>query len=398
MEIYFWFRKSSVSETQGTISCVVKIDGVESQPFSTKIKTEKEYWSAKEQCFIGKDSAIKEQIKENIKANLMLNYKQLLLKNNHRQLHPDEIKNEFLKSKKAVTIVKKAVTMVEAMEEYMKERKASVDSKNLSKNSYLQYKMRKSLVQRFLSELRIIDLPCKKFNQEIIDELESWMLEKQLKRSYISGIMGFIKFVQKFAKKKNLIKKLPLEYYKIQNAKKAIPVVVESNDLQIMSDFIFPKKQQEVCDAWLFCAETSLSFVDYINLRNEMLRYDDGIYWIAKARNKTDELQQIPLSERAVKLLFKYGNKLENLPKYKYHTARIHLIKITKILKKNFPDNNWERTITWHTSRRSCANVMLNDKEMGELTIASVMGWSSTNPLKRYARINKKRIAKEFFV
>ena len=35
---------------------------------------------------------------------------------------------------------------------------------------------------------------------------------------------------------------------------------------------------------------------------------------------------------------------------------------------------------------------------MREITIAQIMGWSTTKPLKIYARINKNAIVKEFFV
>lgn len=391
MEIYFWYRKSTKSPDVGTISCVVKIDGVESSPFSTKIKTEKKNWNAGEQCFEGKDSSMKELYKENIITSLRIIHRRLMQKRAGEQLHPDDVKNLFLSEKNVVRKPKVVIEFLKVAEEYIKHRTTLLESGNIAENTIKTYNVRRNNIERFLIATNRRRLSIKDFDEQLADEYVYYLLRQERQKSYIVGIIEFIRAVGDYAVRKKYMKKALLEKFIIKLPKPKIPVVLEPHEVRMIENAEFEPKLQPFVDAWLFCQETSLAYTDYHSLKNNMLIEDDeGKFWIDKERNKTKELQQIPLSDKALRILEKYEFKLENLPHFVPSTANRYIKKIAKKL-------GIEKHLVFHTSRKTFAHHNLNYKMAREITIANMMGWGSTAPLKIYARINKNAIKKEFF-
>lgn len=390
MEIYFWFRKSTTSNLHGSLSCVIRIDGIESVPFSTKIKTEKKNWNAKSQCFEGKGSATKEHAKESLISRLFQIHRELLSEKNGEQIFPDDVRIRHIELSEKTQ--KTPSGFVDVLNKYLENQTKLAKSGAMEMNTIKTYGVKINCITKFLKSINKSKISCKDFDDYMADAFEHHLLIAGRKQSYINSCIIIIATAQKFAHKKRWINTKPLDGYKCKVVKKETPVVLEPLEIQKIQNYKFEYPLERVADAWLFCQETSLAFSDYMGLLNDMISMDEqGHYWIEKKRKKTDELQVIPLSEKALEIISKYGGTLEQLPRFCAATACQSLKKILKLVgitKKN---------VTWHTSRKSWANNSLNYKEMSDVTIAKVMGWSSTAQLKIYARINKTAISRQFF-
>lgn len=390
MELYFWFRKSTTKDTKGTISCVIRIDGIECVPFSTQIKTEKKLWNSKQQCFEGKGSAQKEAILSAFIARIDTIYKQLFREKNGEQIFPEEIRDLHVVGKRKIK--KNPSSLKEVIKEFLKRQNELLAIGKKAKSTIQTYEVRINNIQKFLDEKNMNRILCKDFGDNEADEFQHWMLVGNHEQSYINNHIFFIKQIQKFAKKKKYINSIPLDDFEFERIKEKDPVVLEPTEIAKIKNFSFDRKLQLVVDAYLFCQETSLSYGDYMRLTSEMVTEDEnGIFWIEKEREKTDIVQYIPLSEIAKEILQKYENSVEKLPRFSPSHANTKIKEIAKIV-------GIEKKLVWHSSRKTWANNSLNYKNMNGRTIASIMGWTSLAPLKKYARLNKAAISKDFFV
>ena len=67
------------------------------------------------------------------------------------------------------------------------------------------------------------------------------------------------------------------------------------------------QRLQTVRDIFIFCCFTGLAFTDVKNLKKEhLVQADNGEWWIRKAREKTDNMCDIPLLDIPRLILEKY--------------------------------------------------------------------------------------------
>ena len=88
-----------------------------------------------------------------------------------------------------------------------------------------------------------------------------------------------------------------------------------SLNILLKKEFTIPRLQT-VRDIFVFCALTGLAFTDVQHLRYEHIIKDvNGEYWIRKAREKTDNMCDIPLLDIPRMILEKYKTHPECLKK-----------------------------------------------------------------------------------
>ena len=89
----------------------------------------------------------------------------------------------------------------------------------------------------------------------------------------------------------------------------------EELNILLKKEFTIPRLQT-VRDIFVFCALTGLAFTDVQHLRYEHIIKDvNGEYWIRKAREKTDNMCDIPLLDIPRMILEKYKTHPECLKK-----------------------------------------------------------------------------------
>jgi integrase len=83
---------------------------------------------------------------------------------------------------------------------------------------------------------------------------------------------------------------------------------LEDHELKILMERKFEIKRLAIIrDAFVFCCFTGLAFSDVKNLKTEHLALDnEGITWVRKRREKTNNMCNIPLMEVPMNILERY--------------------------------------------------------------------------------------------
>ena len=130
---------------------------------------------------------------------------------------------------------------------------------------------------------------------------------------------------------------------------------------------------------------TGLAYIDCYNLTKEQILKDDqGGFYIKRKRQKTKVMATIPLNDVALTILEKYNFKLPILTNQKFNS---YLKEIQDIcgLKKN---------ITCHVARHSAAVLLLNHG-VSLNTVSKVLGHSNVTMTQHYAKLLDKTIIAE---
>jgi site-specific recombinase XerD len=392
MQISYWFRKSeSKSNTQkGTIQAEIKIDGVKSPPFSTEITCERHNWDVQEKCFVGKNSSTREKALRNFELRMRQILSSLEEQSPNEFIHPKKIIEVHKHDKAQNRNLAKIFTMPDAIKFYNNLRSELAKSDKLSDETTDSDTKYSKNVLKFLKDTNRISKAAAGFDQAVMDEFVHWMNVRKMTPYYINRHIMYIKAVHKQAYKRDVIKYKPIQETKLLKVKQKLPVVLEPWEVERIYTYQFKESLQVVADAWIFCQETSLSYKDYYNLKNNNLEEDsDGVIWIILDRQKTGETQMIPLSQIALDIIQKYGIS-DQLPRRSNQTMNVNLKEIAKYC-------DIDKDLKFHTARKSFVHKALNYKGMRDVTIAQTVGWSDTKMLKYYARINREAIKKEFF-
>lgn len=135
--------------------------------------------------------------------------------------------------------------------------------------------------------------------------------------------------------------------------------------------------------AFLFCCFTGLRYVDVSRLRwKHIKQMDSGEYQLEIIQEKTKEPVYIPLSENALKWLPEKGiNGWDNLV-FPFGDRSI----IYDYLKKWAKDAGIEKDIVFHTSRHTCATLLLR-YGADIYTVSKILGHTSVKTTQIYAKV-----------
>jgi len=151
---------------------------------------------------------------------------------------------------------------------------------------------------------------------------------------------------------------------------------------------------QQVKDVYIFCCFTGLAFVDVQSLCPQDIIDNDGRIWIKKKRQKTKNWCHIPLLRPALDILEKYkdhplcvkrGLLLPVLTNQKMNSYLKEIADLTGI----------EKNLSTHTARHTFATTVTLGNQVSMDVVSKMLGHSSLNMTKRYARVMDDLIEKD---
>jgi hypothetical protein len=104
----------------------------------------------------------------------------------------------------------------------------------------------------------------------------------------------------------------------VEKAKEKDPVSLTQEELDKIDNLDLSDKHRKTFDIYRFCAETSLSFIDYNTLTEDIEIDSDETVWIKLGRDKTDTRQRVPLNEKAMSIFKRYGSDIYLLQAVKH--------------------------------------------------------------------------------
>ena len=178
---------------------------------------------------------------------------------------------------------------------------------------------------------------------------------------------------------------------------------LEKVDLDFLSqeelDILINKKMavgrlEQVKDVYLFCCFTGLAFIDVKSLSYADIENRKGQLWIKKKRHKTKNWCNVPLLEPAVQLIEKYKNH----PLCQKNNVVFPVItnqRMNAYLKEIAAICGIDKNLSTHTARHTFATTVTLSNQISIEVVSKMLGHSSINMTKRYARVMDDLINKD---
>lgn len=266
------------------------------------------------------------------------------------------------------------------------------------KNEFIAYYNKKSEVKAVTTNVvRKYELALDKFiafiNKDVevntitaihIEKFKLELKEQNFEDTTIAHILTKIKTAFTYAVNNGNLKLNPFNQVTIEKNTKDV-VKLDNEELEVIKRKTFVGRLDKVRDLFLFQCNTGLAYCDMANLVQGDIQYNDGMYFVRKARQKTKVVFFTVLNEDAMNILKKYDYKLPVLSNQKYNSYLKEIGDICQINKE----------LHSHLARHTCATRLLNDGMPLEI-VAKVLGHTNTRQTQHYAKLLDKTVLNSF--
>ena len=172
-------------------------------------------------------------------------------------------------------------------------------NKEYAEGTVLRYERTARYLKEFISEqYNLTDIPLKSINYEFITKFEHFIkIQKNCAQNATVKYLKNLKKIIKTALIKKWITDDPFAEIHFKQTKCNREFLNETELRKIINKDFDIQRLQTVRDIFIFCCFTGLAFTDVKNLKKEhLVQADNGEWWIRKAREKTDNMCDIPQS------------------------------------------------------------------------------------------------------
>lgn len=277
-------------------------------------------------------------------------------------------------------------------DEFNQRQEKRVEAGILTKGTLAKQKLFASTFYSFVAhQYRVKNLLLTEMKKSV---LEDYKLYLECERGYNHNTMiKFLRYVvntMKYAQERGYIKANPL--YDVSYCENAVDRgFLTTEELQKVEEVELNYHFSVVRDVFLFACYTGISYRDVYNLREKNIAVMNGHPWLLFRRQKTDNLSQVYLLDKAIAILDKYlyerpyDGRL--LPVYSNQV-------INRDLKKIAEACGIEKCLTFHLARHTFATMSLTNGVSME-TVSKTLGHSSLKTTQIYARTLPKKMEQE---
>lgn len=400
MKIAFFFRISQgnlkAQKGLGSITYIITQKDTKPLEKSTGIKCNKSEWDDDSKCFIGSGAASKNFHLEKIKLDFENNVNQKDITQSDLQGFVELVKPNIVKLK----------LFTDVFSEYVENQRLKIRKENsprtkqtIEKSTFASYQKRYQNIEQFLKVKKLLHLNVNGFNAMMCESLDLWITTtKGFKgdsrgQLYATKHLKLVQAVMEFARKNKYITVNYATDYKLKYEPEQAVKTISDKALHALEFYEgYSETEQKYVDAFLFMRECCMHVGDYCELNDSHLDIDDqGEQWIVKQRVKREvdgrQIQVVPLSEKAVAILNKYGS-LSSLPRANHGSMRYYL------KMANMKCGNTERITLKYARSNGISNLYNNNKTRSE-SIAIVAGLTTTKQLKAYLKIDFNLMRRE---
>jgi integrase len=393
MELYYWLRRSKSNPKVGAVTCIIKIDGVESVDLSTWIKVKANNWQQDSKSFIGPDAARLDKALKNFDKRIREIYEEVCEEFPKQSVNPNEIvqRHRLAKIEEKGNRKTKIYFLKDCIKAYVLSQSNLVKVERLTDSSYDVLVSRKKILENYISKNHLERLRGELITELWLENFKLDFMRDGYSDSTIAKYLIFIKSSLIYCRKQKLIRDCKVEDFSIRQPEDKKPVFPTKIELQRLNKAAQNPIDEIVMDIFCFCCYTSLSYSDYNEMTNDNLEIDqDGDAWIYTHRKKTSIPQRIPLLEKPVlDLIQKYGGDLDYLPKLSNSILNLRLKSIAK-------SANVKKHLNFHSSRKFFISYALNTLHIEKEIIMEIVGWTSFRMFKKYAEIESDTIKQHY--
>ncbi len=347
-------------------------------------------WDQKKECSKGKDRVATElnHYINTIRAKVLQIHRELEIDN--KPITADIIKDCFYRRDKVQR------TLLEVYAEHNEKCRALI-GKEYTESTVTKFDTSINRLKEYIrSCYHRDDIMLAELDRQFIRDFDFWLkTEKHCQYNSALKHLKNLKKVVRIALANGWIKKDP--FYGIRFKQEEVNVeFLSREELDILMNKEFTiKRLEQVRDVFVFCCFTALAFVDVQQLsREHLIKDNNGALWVRKARQKTNQMCNIPVLSIPQRVLRKYENNAECIKKGVLLPV-ISNQRMNAYLKEIADLCGITKRLTTHVARHTAATVVFLANDVSMENVSKILGHSNIRMTQHYARILDSSIMRD---
>ena len=347
-------------------------------------------WNQKKECSKGKDRVATElnHYINTVRAKVLQIHRELEIDN--KPITADIIKDCFYGRDKVQR------SLLEVYAEHNEKCRALI-GKEYTKSTVTKFDTSINRLKEYIrSCYHRDDIMLAELDGQFIRDFDFWLkTEKHCQNNSALKHLKNLKKVVRIALANDWIKKDP--FYGIHFKQEEVNVEFlsrEELDILMNKEFAIQRLEQ-VRDIFVFCCFTALAFVDVQQLSREHLTKDNnGALWIRKARQKTNQMCNIPVLSIPQRILRKYEDNAECIKKGVLLPV-ISNQRMNAYLKEIADLCGITKRLTTHVARHTAATVVFLANDVSMENVSKILGHSNIRMTQHYAKVLDSSIMRD---
>ena len=240
------------------------------------------------------------------------------------------------------------------------------------------------------------DIMLAELDGQFIRDFDFWLkTDKHCQNNSALKHLKNLKKVIRIALANDWIKKDP--FYGIHFKQDEVNVeFLSREELDILMNKEFTiKRLEQVRDVFVFCCFTALAFVDVQQLsREHLIKDNNGALWIRKARQKTNQMCNVPVLSIPQRILRKYEDNAECIKKGVLLPV-ISNQRMNAYLKEIADVCGIAKRLTTHVARHTAATVVFLANDVSMENVSKILGHSNIRMTQHYAKVLDSSIMRD---
>ena len=267
--------------------------------------------------------------------------------------------------------------------------------KTTAANTYKRHLTSLKLFREFLTATRgVSDIEVKALDAQLMEEYQHYLMtvRSNNNNTTVKYLRNLSKVVN-LAKTRGLIQTNPIDLLPLKMQTVEREFLTQDELKRLEEKQIGISRLEQVRDIFLFCCLTGLAYVDVASLSMEnIVEGKRGRQWLRKARNKTNNMCNIPLLRPALRILEKYAE-------YRAATGRLLPVpsnqKMNAYLKELATLCGITKNLTTHCARHTFATTVTLANGASLENVSKMLGHSSVRMTQHYAKILNSSIERD---
>lgn len=347
-------------------------------------------WNQKKECSKGKDRVATElnYYINTIRAKVLQIHRELEIDN--KPITADTIKDCFYGRDKVQR------SLLEVYAEHNEKCRALI-GKEYTESTVTKFDTSINRLKEYIrSCYHRDDIMLIELDGQFIRDFDFWLkTDKHCQNNSALKHLKNLKKVVRIALANDWIKKDP--FYGIHFKQEEVNVeFLSREELDILMNKEFAiKRLEQVRDIFVFCCFTALAFVDVQQLsREHLIKDNNGALWIRKARQKTNQMCNIPVLSIPQRILRKYEDNAECIKKGVLLPV-ISNQRMNAYLKEIADLCGITKRLTTHVARHTAATIVFLANDVSMENVSKILGHSNIRMTQHYAKVLDSSIMRE---
>ena len=347
-------------------------------------------WNQKKECSKGKDRVAAElnHYINTVRAKVLQIHRELEIDN--KPITADIIKDCFYGRDKVQR------SLLEVYAEHNEKFRALI-GKEYTESTVTKFDTSINRLKEYIrSNYHRDDIMLAELDGQFIRDFDFWLkTDKHCQNNSALKHLKNLKKVIRIALANDWIKKDP--FYGIHFKQDEVNVeFLSREELDILMNKEFTiKRLEQVRDVFVFCCFTALAFVDVQQLsREHLIKDNNGALWIRKARQKTNQMCNVPVLSIPQRILRKYEDNAECIKKGVLLPV-ISNQRMNAYLKEIADVCGIAKRLTTHVARHTAATVVFLANDVSMENVSKILGHSNIRMTQHYAKVLDSSIMRD---